>query len=138
MCMNNIPASAVALACLIIESTGAFTINNTAGVVVTSAQSATKSQLHALTAKDILARARKAVGQPEEEEDESPQIFDDEIMKDMQQSLLILEKRVKGGPGSLNDMDIVDMESLTGRIITEMNDFIQNEGEPPSDPAPSI
>jgi hypothetical protein len=56
----------------------------------------------------------------------------------MQQSLLILEKRVKGGPGSLNDMDIVDMESLTGRIITEMNDFIQNEGEPPSDPAPSI
>jgi len=133
MRMNNIP-SAVALACLIIESTGAFTISNTAGV---GTYSATKTQLHALTAKDILARARKAVGQPEED-DESPQIFDDEIMEDMQQSLLILEKRVKGGPGSLNDMDIVDMESLTGRIITEMNDFIQNEGEPPSDPAPSI
>ena len=136
MCMNNIPASAVALACLIIESTGAFTINNTAGVVVTSAQSATKSQLHALTAKDILARARKAVGQPEED-DESPQIFDDEIMEDMQQSLLILEKRVKGGPGSLNKEDVADLGTLTGRIINEMNAFIQNGGEPPSKPAPS-
>ena len=136
MCMNNIPASAVALACLIIESTGAFTINNTAGVVVTSAQSAAKSQLHALTAKDILARARKAVGQPEED-DESPQIFDDEIMEDMQQSLLILEKRVKGGPGSLNKEDVADLGTLTGRIINEMNAFIQNGGEPPSKPAPS-
>ena len=129
MRMNNIP-SAVALACLIIESTGAFTISNTR----VGTYSATKTQLHALTAKDILARARKAVG---EEDDETPQMFDDATLEDMQQTLLILEKRVKGGPGSLNDIDIVDMESLTGRIINEMNDFIQNGGEPPSNPAPT-
>lgn len=100
-------------------------------------QSATKTQLHALTAKDILARARKAVGQPEEEEDESPQLFDDAVLEDMQQSLLILEKRVKGGPGSLNEQDVVDLGTMTGRIVTEMNAFIQNGGEPPSKPAPS-
>lgn len=132
MRMNNIP-SALALACLMIESTGAFTISNTR----VGTYSATKTQLHALTAKDILARARKAVGQPEEEDDEPPQIFDDAILEDMQQTLLILEKRVKGGPGSLNKEDVADLGTLTGRIVTEMNAFIKNGGEPPSKPAPS-
>ena len=72
-----------------------------------------------LTAADILARARKSVGAPEEE-DEAEQIFQDSLMDDMQETLLALEKRVKGGPGSLTPDEITEVEAATKRIIDEM------------------
>jgi len=132
MRINNISAS-ISLVVLSVASTAAFTLTNPRAVT----QPTITTQLHALTAKDILARARKAVGQPEEEDDESPQIFDDATLEDMQQSLLMFEKRVKEGPGSLSEAEVLKLETMTGNIVTELNNFIKNGGEPPSKPAPS-
>jgi len=134
MRINSISLS-ISLVFLSAASTAAFTLTNPRAV--THSATTTPTQLYALTAKDILARARKAVGQPEEEDDESPQIFDDATLEDMQQSLLIFEKRVKEGPGSLSEADILKLETMTGNIVTELNIFIKNGGEPPSKPAPS-
>lgn len=93
-----------------------------------------------LKASDILARARKAAGQPaEEEEEEPPQIFADEILDDMQQALLTLEDRIKGGPGCLSVQDVNLLEQRLDRIIFEMNDFMINGNEfaQPINPKPA-
>ncbi len=83
-----------------------------------------------LKASEILARARQAAGQPAEEEDEEPpQIFTDEILNDMQQSLLTLEERIKGGPGSLSMLEVSVLEARLDRIVFEMNDFMINGNE---------
>jgi len=70
------------------------------------------------------------VGQPEEEDDEV-QIFEKDLLEDMQKTLLLLEKRVKGGPASLGAEEIKDLDAMAGRIVTEMNDFLANGGVNP-------
>jgi len=77
-----------------------------------------------LKASDILARARKAAGQPEEEEE--PQMFTDEILDDMQQSLLTLERRIKDGPGCLSADDVRALDGQLSRIIVDLKDYIAN------------
>ena len=73
-----------------------------------------------LTAAEILARARKSAGVPE---DEPPlKIFDDDLLDDMQQLLLLLEKRVKEGPGSLSLLDVEQIQALSGNVLTEMKE----------------
>jgi len=85
-----------------------------------------------LKASEILARARQAAGQPaveDEEDEEAPQIFTDEILNDMQQSLLALEDRIKGGPGSLSKLEVTVLEARLDRIVDEMYDFMINGNE---------
>ena len=72
------------------------------------------------TAADILARARKAAGLPDEEE--APKIFEDELLDDMQQLLLTLEKRVKEGPGSVSLLEIDQMEAMQSKIMVDMRE----------------
>jgi hypothetical protein len=75
-----------------------------------------------LTSADILARARKAAGMEDEEMPaESAKLFDDDLLDDMQNCLLHLEKRVRDGPGSLTAIEVSDFSSATQRIINEMN-----------------
>lgn len=120
----------IALACAYLNSSSeAFVVGSTSANA-----SYSSTQLHALTAKDILARARKAVGRPEEDEDEPPKLFDDDLLDDMQTSLLMLEKRVKKGPRSLNQDDVRNLESMLNRIVTEMKNFSENGGEAPENP----
>jgi len=89
-----------------------------------SSFSSSKTSLHmALTSKDILARARKAVGAPEEEDEEAPKIFEDDVLDGMQNTLLLLEKRVKNGPRSLSHDEIQSLDQLTKKIIQDMNAF---------------
>lgn len=99
----------------------------------TSAAISSSTKLQALTAKDILARARKAVGRPEEDdaEDEPLKLFDDDLLDDMQKSLLMLEKRVKKGPSSLGQDDVRNLEGMLNRIITEMENFSESGSENP-------
>jgi len=85
--------------------------------------SSKSTQLNALTAQDILKRARKAAGVEEEPEPEP--IFNDQIMNDFQQSLLMLEKRVKAGPGSLSSDEVKDLEIMLNRI---MKDMVNHDG----------
>jgi hypothetical protein len=76
-----------------------------------------------LTSADILARARKAAGVPEEEiEEEGPTLFNDDLLNDMQQSLLILEKRVKEGPGTVSLLELEELQAMTERIVKDMKD----------------
>lgn len=75
-----------------------------------------------LTAADIVARSRKALGM-ETEEDEAPKIFDDDIYDCIKNSLLLLEKRVQEGPGSLSKEEVNDLVDMTQRISREMREF---------------
>lgn len=59
-----------------------------------------------------------------EDDEEPPKIFEDDILIDMQQSLLKLEKRVHGGPGSLTMQEVDEFEAATQRILKEMKEFI--------------
>lgn len=88
-----------------------------------SSSSSKSTQLNALTAQDILKRARKAAGVEEEPEPEP--IFNDQIMNDFQQSLLMLEKRVKAGPGSLSSDEVKDLDIMLNRI---MKDMVNHDG----------
>jgi hypothetical protein len=84
-----------------------------------------------LTAADIVARSRKALGM-ETEDDEMPKIFDDDIYHCIQQSLLLLEKRVQDGPGSLSKEEVDTLVDMTQRISREMKEF---DTRPPSNVA---
>ena len=76
-----------------------------------------------LTSADILARARKAAGLPEEDTSlEGPQLFDDALLDDMQQSLLTLEKRVNSGPGTLSLTEVEELQAMAGRILKDMKE----------------
>ena len=70
-----------------------------------------------LTAEEILARSRKAAGQP----DSLPMVFDDDILEDMQKALLTLEKRVQEGPGSLDTPELETLTEQLDRIVDEMH-----------------
>jgi hypothetical protein len=122
----NTSATLVALSCISIntQSTLGFTVQSTK---ITAGS--TTTQLSALTHKDILNRARKAVGQPEIED--APEIFDDNLLEDIQASLLILEKRVKNGPGSLSGGEVQEFKIITGRILSDHDEFIKNGGSSP-------
>ena len=104
-------------------------------IVLSMSSSAGEAPKKKLTAADIIARARKAVGAPEEEE-EAEKLFEDSIMNDMQVTLLALEKRVKGGPGSLTCDEITELEAATTRIIDEMNEN-QGASSSPNPPEPA-
>lgn len=54
--------------------------------------------------RDQIAKARLALGKSVEknEEEEPPKLFEDQVYDDMQNILLLLEKRVKEGPSALN------------------------------------
>jgi hypothetical protein len=121
----------IVLQCTFLKSiTEAFSVVGSTSISF----SPSSTRLGALTAKDILARARKAVGRPEEEDDESPKLFDDDLLDDMQKSLLMLEKRVKQGPRSLGQQDIEHLEEMLERIVTEMEIYLANGGKAPSNP----
>lgn len=72
-----------------------------------------------LTAEEILERARKASGIPDEEP--PPKLFEDEILSDMQSVLLKLECRVKDGPGALSLLEVEEFVAEMSRIVTEMH-----------------
>ena len=69
-------------------------------------------------AAETIAKARKAAGLPVEEE--APALFSDELLEDMRTSLLLLEKRVKEGPGSLSCDDVDHFQAAMDRISTDM------------------
>ena len=88
---------------------------------VRSSPTSSSTKLNALTAEDILKRARKAAGVEEEPEPEP--IFNDGILSDFQESLLLLEKRVKKGPGSLSSSEVQDLDGMLSRILKDMKEY---------------
>lgn len=79
--------------------------------------SSTSSSLASTTSADILARARKAAGVPEEEK-----LFEDALLDNMQQCLLTLETRVKDGPGSIPLLEIEEFQAMANNILADMKE----------------
>lgn len=127
-------------------STCSRQIQPTSSVLQLSAESETApvEKKKPLTSADILARARKAAGMPEEElPSEGPQLFEEAQLDDIQQSLLTLEKRVKGGPGSISLLELEEFQIMTGRVLKDMKEKEQERikdlasGNAPSSSPPS-
>ena len=127
-------------------STCSRQIQPTSSVLQLSAESETApvEKKKPLTSADILARARKAAGVPEEElPSEGPQLFEEAQLDDIQQSLLTLEKRVKGGPGSISLLELEEFQIMTGRVLKDMKEKEQERikdlasGNAPSSSPPS-
>ena len=70
-----------------------------------------------LTASDVVA---KSAARSEEDAEEVPKLFAEEIYNDFQSALLKLEKRVKDGRGSLTLEEVGEFEGETKRIVEEM------------------
>lgn len=105
--------------------------------VLSSSQSST-TKLNALTSDDILKRARKAAGVEEEPEPEP--IFNDGIMSDFQESLLLLEKRVKEGPGCLSSSEVQNLDGMLNRILKDMKEYdaADGTGNPTATASPAV
>lgn len=84
----------------------------------------------ALTSEEILAKSRQAAGQPLE--DSLPMVFDDIILKDFQEALLTLEKRVQDGPGSLESAEIDTLTEQLNRIVEEMHQNAHRRHQKPT------
>lgn len=83
-----------------------------------------KEEKKKLTSTDIINRARAKVGLPVDEPTEP--LYSDDLLDDMQNCLLKLEKRVKDGPGALNQDEVLAFESAMDRIINDMNEKLAN------------
>ncbi|KAL7539599.1 hypothetical protein ACHAXR_009426, partial [Thalassiosira sp. AJA248-18] len=80
-----------------------------------------------LTAADVMAK-NKNPGDPSApgDQEDAPKLFSSEIYDDFLSSLLTLEKRTKGGPGSLTLEEITKFEGETDRIVSEMKEFLND------------
>jgi len=139
----KILATALAIFVLIDRSDG-FTVPSHKAVSFNRVKTSIRAEVEAkkpLTAEDIIARARKAVGSPEEEA--PPPVFEDEsILDDIKSILMTLENRIKSGQGSIDRKEVNELAAAVDRVKDEMVSF----APPPSTssvvdatpPAPSI
>jgi hypothetical protein len=86
--------------------------------------------------EDFMKRSQK-VKTVLEDDEKPPKLFEDDLLDDMQQSLLTLDKRVKEGPGSLTKEEVDEFEAATQRILTEMKEFNASGGSSPGSSAPA-
>lgn len=80
-----------------------------------------------LTAADVVAKSKSAPGSDDPAApgvQEAPKIFSEAIYDDFQSSLLLLEKRVRDGAGSLGPDEVSKFEEETDRIVREMRDYM--------------
>lgn len=76
-------------------------------------------------ASRVVANARMDGGlSSPESQQAAPRLFSSEVYDDFQDALLLLEKRVGGGRGSLSPEDVCRFEMRTSRIVDEMNDYL--------------
>lgn len=71
-----------------------------------------------LTPKEIMEQQRAKSGLPDY--DEHPKLYSDELLDDMKEILLLLEKRVQGGQGSLSPIEVESFVNMSNNILVEM------------------
>lgn len=59
----------------------------------------------------------------EDDNEPPPKLFSDELYDDMKQTLLLLERRIADGPGSVSTLELDDLNGRTNRIVKEMREF---------------
>jgi len=85
-----------------------------------------------LSPKEILEQQRAKQGLPDP--DNHPKLFSDELLHDMKEILLLLEKRVQGGKGSISAAEVDKFVTMSGNVLVEMK---QKEYERLDDSTPS-
>jgi hypothetical protein len=84
-----------------------------------------------LSNEEIFARAQQRKAAEEEENAPPPMLYDDDMLNDMQAALLLMERRVAEGPGSLSLLDVDQLNAQLNKIMAEMR---LNEHKKPSRP----
>ena len=86
------------------------------------------SKKKVLTPDDVMAKSKSmgtTGGDPlAPGAQEAPKIFTEDIYDDFQSALLLLERRVKEGPGSVSAEDVTKFEGEAGRIVAEMREYM--------------
>ena len=77
-----------------------------------------------LSNEEICARAQQTKQQQREQQDAepAPMLFDDDMLADMQAALLLMEERVKSGPGSLSLLQVDQLQAQLSKIRKEMTE----------------
>jgi len=83
-----------------------------------SASAATAEKRKPLGPNDILAQQRAKQGLPDP--DKHPKLYSDDLLDDMKEVLLILEKRVQGGQGSIGAAEVEKFVAMSSNILVEM------------------
>lgn len=113
----------------LLSAAGAFTTNNRISSSVGKATIQSNVLLFAegesstekkkpLSAKELVAQQRAKSGLPDP--DEHPKLFSDELLDDMKEILLILEKRIQDGPGSIDSVEVDNFVGMSKNVLTEM------------------
>lgn len=85
-----------------------------------------------LSDEEVFARAaQQRMIADQEEQAPPPMLFDEDMLMDMQAALLLMERRVTEGPGSLSLLEVDQLNAQLSKIVTEMK---QNEHKRPARP----
>lgn len=98
-------------------------------------ESAAAEKKKPLSPKEILAQQRAKAGLPDP--DEHPKLYSDELLDDMKEILLLLEKRVQGGQGSLSSLEVESFATISNNILVEMKQKEYERLEDASSPSPT-
>ncbi len=71
-----------------------------------------------MTPKEIMEQQRAKSGLPDP--DEHPKLYSDELLDNMKEILLLLEKRVQGGQGSISPTEVESFVNVSNNILVEM------------------
>lgn len=98
-----------------------------------STSSVASSSLSSSRAEEAAQLARQQA-EAARQRPETPKLFGDDLLADMQECLLKLERRVKHGPGALSMLEVEEFDFAAHRILEEMK---RNEHNRPK-PAPAF
>ena len=120
---------------VVVKSTHAFTPFLPRTTTTTLSGRTCPVRMAPLSNEEIFARAQQTKQQQREQQDAepAPMLFDDDMLADMQAALLLMEERVKSGPGSLSLLQVDQLQAQLSKIRKEM---IENEHLRPSKPVP--
>ena len=112
-------------------------VHSTHGFLVSTAVARKEqfSPLWAMSAEEAALRVRAGSFQtpplpPPSSSSSSIKLFEDDLLQDMQQCLLMLERRVRDGPGSLSALEVEELDFSTRRILQEMKLNEHNRPKP--------
>ncbi|VEU36288.1 unnamed protein product [Pseudo-nitzschia multistriata] len=115
------------------------TESNTFLFAETSPSDATADKKKPMTPKEVEAqlKARRELG----EASTHPKIFSDDLLDDMKEILLILEKRIQEGPGSIGAAEVDNFVGMSKNVLDEMKqkeyERLEDAKSPPAEPSPA-
>lgn len=118
------------------SSLGRTTIeSNTLLFADTSGSESTTRFRKPLSPKEILAQQEAKTGLPDP--DKHPKLFSDELLDDMKEILIILEKRIQEGPGSIDAAEVKKFSGMSNNVLDEMKQKEYERLEDAKSPAPT-